>query len=63
MPDAVVKPQEELLQLWNDKSATPESLLASLQTWCREAEATGIEALAEFSGMLKGYALVPARTG
>ncbi len=38
-----------------------EAMLASLTEWCREAEATGIAALAEFSARLRGYALTPAR--
>jgi len=52
--------RDALVALWNEKTATPESLLQSLQQWCREAEATGIEALAEFATALKGYALLPA---
>ena len=36
-----------------------EAMLASLQDWCREAEATGIRALQEFAARLRGYALVP----
>ncbi|MBS7457099.1 DesA family fatty acid desaturase [Coralloluteibacterium stylophorae] len=35
--------------------------LHSLQEWCREAEATGIRGLQEFSARLKGYTLAPAR--
>jgi len=37
-----------------------EAMLASLQDWCREAEATGIRTLQEFSARLRGYALAPA---
>jgi stearoyl-CoA desaturase (delta-9 desaturase) len=37
-----------------------EAMLASLQDWCREAEATGIRTLAEFAARLRGYSLVPA---
>jgi stearoyl-CoA desaturase (delta-9 desaturase) len=33
----------------------------ALKAWCREAEASGEEALQAFSLRLKGYALVPAR--
>ena len=40
----------------NDASAT----LQRLQDWCREAEATGIEALERFAARLRGYVLVPA---
>jgi stearoyl-CoA desaturase (delta-9 desaturase) len=42
-------------------SGGAEAMLSNLQDWCREAEATGIAALAEFSARLRGYALTPAR--
>jgi stearoyl-CoA desaturase (delta-9 desaturase) len=35
--------------------------LRNLQEWCREAEATGIRALQDYSARLKGYSLQPAR--
>ena len=35
--------------------------LAHLQAWCREAEASGIRALQEYSARLKGYSLQTAR--
>jgi stearoyl-CoA desaturase (delta-9 desaturase) len=38
-----------------------EAMLASLQEWCREAEATGIRTLQEFAARLRGYSLVPMR--
>ena len=38
-----------------------EAMLASLQEWCREAEATGIRTLQEFAARLRGYSLVPTR--
>jgi stearoyl-CoA desaturase (Delta-9 desaturase) len=38
-----------------------EAMLAGLQDWCREAEATGIRVLQEFAARLRGYAIVPAR--
>ena len=38
-------------------SGGAEAMLHSLSEWCREAEATGIHALAEFSARLRGYAL------
>jgi len=38
-----------------------ETMLANLQDWCREAEASGIRALQEFAVRLRGYALVPVR--
>ncbi len=35
--------------------------LHNLQAWCREAEASGIRALQDYSARLKGYSLQPAR--
>ena len=35
--------------------------LQNLQAWCREAEATGIRALQEYSARLKGYRLQSVR--
>lgn len=49
--------QQRLGALFNERSASQDKLLASLQDWCREAEATGIAALAEFSQRIHGYAL------
>jgi len=37
-----------------------EAMMASLQQWCHEAEATGIRTLQEFAARLRGYALAPA---
>src|SRR6185312_5707400 len=39
-----------------------EAMLANLQEWCREAEASGIQTLQAFAARLRGYALVPVRT-
>ncbi|MFO1435322.1 MAG: fatty acid desaturase [Gammaproteobacteria bacterium] len=41
--------KHELQKLWRERAATPESLVSVLQEWCRQAEATGIAALAEFA--------------
>ena len=40
----------------NDASAT----LQALQAWCREAEASGIRVLQDYSARLKGYSLQSA---
>lgn len=42
-------------------NAGAEVMLDALQQWCREAEATGIRALAEFAARLRGYALIPVK--
>ncbi|HTI95980.1 MAG TPA: fatty acid desaturase [Rudaea sp.] len=39
-----------------------EAMLANLQEWCREAEASGIRTLQEFAVRLRGYALVPVKS-
>ena len=38
-----------------------EAMMASLQEWCHEAEATGIRTLQDFAARLRGYSLVPVR--
>ena len=48
----------KLQSIWNQKTASQKELVEALQEWCRQAEATGIEALTRFSIRLKTY--VPA---
>lgn len=50
----------QLQRLWQERTASYESLLAALQVWCRQAEETGITALQEFAQSLRGYTLQPA---
>lgn len=45
----------KLQEIWGQRSATQKELLEALQEWCRQAEATGIEALRRFSLHLKTY--------
>lgn len=49
----------KLQNIWAKSTATPAELLEALQEWCRQAEATGINALRDFVQHLKGY--VPQR--
>lgn len=49
----------KLQAIWGQKTASQKELLDSLQEWCRQAEATGIEALSRFSRRIKTY--VPKR--
>ena len=51
--------KQRLQDLWLEKSATQESLLAALQEWCRQAETTGIQALQEFAARLRTYSIRP----
>jgi stearoyl-CoA desaturase (delta-9 desaturase) len=44
-----------LQEIWGRTTATQKELLEALQEWCRQAEATGIEALGRFATHLKTY--------
>ena len=52
--------KQKLVDIWNRRATTQEHLIQALQEWCREAEATGIEALRNFSQKLRTYTLAPA---
>lgn len=52
--------KQRLQEIWQEKTATRESLVKNLQDWCRQAEATGIEALQVFSRNIRAYTLQPA---
>ena len=54
--------KQRLQAIWQRSAATHDALLHALEDWCRQAEATGIQALRDFSRKLKTYALTPART-
>jgi stearoyl-CoA desaturase (delta-9 desaturase) len=51
--DKMVIMREELRQLWLSRSLTPAQMAIDLQTWCHQAEASGIAALQEFSMRLR----------
>jgi len=53
--------RQRLRAVYERSGQSSEAMLEALRQWCAEAEASGIEALAQFAGRLKGYALVPAR--
>lgn len=44
-----------LQNIWARSTATQKELVEALQEWCRQAEATGIEALREFVKHIKAY--------
>jgi stearoyl-CoA desaturase (Delta-9 desaturase) len=48
--------RDELAALWARSSASRDQLLRQLQDWCRRAEASGVQPLAEFSVRLRRYA-------
>lgn len=45
----------ELVAIWARSAATQEQLLRNLEDWCHRAEASGIQALQEFSHRLRCY--------
>lgn len=57
--EVVYRYKQQLRQLWQEKSASHEALLQSLQDWCQRAEATGIKALQDFARSLRAYTLQP----
>ncbi len=52
--------KQKLQGVWQRSASTQEHLLQALQEWCREAEATGIESLRNFSLKLRTYTLAHA---
>ncbi len=48
--------RQELTALWQRSTASREQLVKQLSDWCRRAEASGIEALSQFSLKLRSYA-------
>jgi stearoyl-CoA desaturase (delta-9 desaturase) len=57
--ETVYQFRERLRELWERSAPNQEVLLKSLQDWCQQAEATGIQALETFSRSLRGYTLAP----
>ncbi len=51
--DKMVCMREELRQIWLSTNRSREQLAHDLQTWCRNAESSGIQALKEFSITLR----------
>ncbi|MBP9915610.1 MAG: fatty acid desaturase [Thiobacillaceae bacterium] len=48
--------RQDLAALWGRSTASSEQLVRQLQDWCQRAEASGIEALSQFSRRLRCYA-------
>jgi stearoyl-CoA desaturase (delta-9 desaturase) len=51
--------RQQLMQLWEQTAVSNELLVKQLREWCARAEASGIEALQEFSARLRGYLPAP----
>lgn len=54
---AVYHYRQRLQAIWDKTTASQKELIESLQEWCRQAEASGIEALCHFANNLKSYTL------
>ncbi len=52
--------RERLRELWSGATVSNDKLIVQLKEWCQQAEATGIQALEEFSDRLKQYTLAPS---
>jgi stearoyl-CoA desaturase (delta-9 desaturase) len=59
--DVVYQFRLKLQNIWARSTASQKELVESLQEWCRQAEASGIESLREFVGYLKAYVPQPQR--
>ncbi len=59
--ETVYAMKQKLADIWQRSATTQDHLLQALQDWCREAEASGIQALQDFAVKLRGCRLVPAR--
>ena len=47
--------RQQLLALWEQANVSNERLVSQLKGWCSRAEASGIDALHDFSANLRGY--------
>jgi stearoyl-CoA desaturase (delta-9 desaturase) len=52
--------RQQLLNIWAQANVSNERLVKQLKEWCSRAEASGIDALQNFSASLRGYILQPA---
>ena len=50
--------KQKLADVWQRSATTQDQLVQALQDWCREAEATGIQALKDFATKLRHVRLV-----
>jgi stearoyl-CoA desaturase (delta-9 desaturase) len=57
----LIEHRARLAAVLEARSQNAADTLQQLQAWCREAEASGIQALQDFSMRMKGYTLQPAR--
>jgi stearoyl-CoA desaturase (delta-9 desaturase) len=55
--------KEELNQIWSLRTRSRDELVTAFKAWCEKADAAGVDALTEFSAMLRQYTLKPASIG
>ncbi len=53
--NTIYQMRQELIALWSRSNASREQLVHQLQDWCQKAEASGIDALSQFSMKLRSY--------
>ena len=53
----VYRSKRQLQALWQQRHATHEHLVEALREWCRQAEGSGVRALAEFARTLPAYSM------
>lgn len=58
--ETVYAMKKKLQDIWERSAVSPEPLLQALEEWCRQAEATGIQALRDFSHKLRTYSVAHA---
>ena len=51
--------RQQLVAVWESAHMSNEALVRQLREWCVRAEASGIEALQQFSARLRGYLPTP----
>src|SRR5690554_1088881 len=56
---AIYQHRLRLQEIWSRTTASSQEMVEALLEWCREAEASGIRALQEFSAQLKSYTMRP----
>lgn len=57
---AIYQHRLRLQAIWSRTSSNSQEMVEALCEWCREAEASGIRALQDFSAQLKSYTVQPA---
>lgn len=59
----VYRMKENLQAIWQRSASSHEQLRHALEEWCHQAEASGVQALRDFSSHLRTYSLSTSTTG